>query len=569
MPKSQFRPDPNVVQSGYYNNREGMPDRSVTVDGAMHKSAEQENSQARPEVAARLSGGGSPVPTDPASIIKALQNGGVPPPEVSPSEQEMDFTPSTTGSNPYLNAEAVQSGWFTKAQPKGEADGLVDFDVLQAELSKGAIQPQDENFEPNEEPEEDEEDEDVEKHYGPASEDSTHPEVHNTSGRTGLDSVGDADKWAVQKGQPGDEAIACKEKKVTKSYGLDEMNEWLQKSIVELDDTSAVEVLDSFLQKGQLPPIGIQEHANARASGYGSRGGKIVGRTKSGKPIYASKPKSSPEDKEKKRAEMMARMKAAKQKLDAKTEKSMSNENDLLKGMSGGMTTSEPPGQMPTRGLPNPFDGGKVDSAGKGNGASDAGSATAASTSGAPGCTIEDIEYDDHDVDLRAMAGGTRLGTMTKSAAYMGQTLDWGNAVERSHQMRSLAKSIMESGDDGDVQIHDIGAPDQFVQNYEEDEEVEEFGKGMVFHSDRTDRAIEKAFNRHGDGSTVFAQTSVPGVDIRSPLFRQIECGECGSLMKSFTTVCGECGSDQRGEGRQGVSYSQDLQKALAGHVED
>jgi hypothetical protein len=605
MPKSKFRPDPNTVQSGYYRDRMGTLDKSVRHGEDPIKSAAQENTSRPPSIDGGGGGGGAPTA---GAIMKALNNGGQV--EATPEASRSDLVlaqRSTANANPYVNQDIVQSGWFApadvvKANPFIEDKGGVDFDHLEAErLTKG------QGFDGEEEEEDDEEEEksrkaairDVEKHYAPASEDSTHPEVHNAKDKTGLDNPSDAENWATG------------ELYHKSGFGLDEMEAYIQKSQQnEVPVEAAAEILSTFLgedlQKsdGEHPYWGepasdekTDDYANKddsghpfwgrpdktekekkkvkKAGGEGSRGGKVIGRTKSGKPIYA-KP-NHPSHKEFSHEEhdeaAQAHVKTTKDRGAHGFHAAIAAQKRAEMGKKKDEAKKSMPSGAPGMGH-GPEDGGPVEGAGKGSGASDAGMATAESTAQASRSkgklyegqkqsfkvTSADIEFDDGTVDLQAMAGGSRIGSLSKSGN-PGQMLDFSNALERSHQMRSLAKAILDN-QDVDIEVG-VGVAPEFRIPDEVEDETEEYQKGLVFHSDRTDRAIQKSFDRHGDGSAVFATTSTPGVDLRSPVLHSRECGACGSLTKSYLTRCDVCGVAHGPAVQPGVSYSEDIQKAL------
>lgn len=713
MPKSKFRPDPNVVQSGYYNDRNGTQDRSIHVDGAMHKSAAQET---RASTIDAIQQNPMAALTNPKLMMKALANGG------KLSQQDMEslvdagsneggpqdvtlLQRSGKTDNPYINKAVVQSGWFGKEEhvqkssaAVADEEGHIDFDVLQAEMlsdadnmekgdngrcwdgyepvpgkepySEGSCRPakkseddeEDEVFEDDDQPEELEvamdsvhegerghmrQGKKVAKHYGPASEDSTHAEVHNESGHTGLDSPADAESWATQS-------------VYTKSYGLNEMEEWLQKSAVrpEVPEETAASILSEFLgepmekatpvggttpggykkvapgkyekvggsqkpdgKKDQVPEgmkaeYGVKEakrrgYNSVRLSGSSammdlmdgkrmkkeleSKGitlkmtpkgsGKVMtSGAKLGEAMrdldhaYEKDRKADSKD-NKRRAEAIGQP-------DLEDEIGQSGPSKKEKAMKKGFSGHDPAGKggMPEAGdapssLPasqRPVDGGEAGFRKKAPGPHDGGPETAGSTAGAAlaqGNLYEgqdkdypvgfaDIEFDDADADLQAMAGGTSIGGLGRTMS-KGVFLDSADALEKSHQLRSMAKAILDN-QDTDIEFG-VGIAPEVSAEAEFEDEAEEFGKGMVFHSDATDRRIEKAFSKHGDGSTVFAQTSVPGMDLRSGAVRGKECGACGTMMKSYLTQCETCGTNHAQPIRQGVTYSPELQKALAG----
>lgn len=502
MPKSKFRPDPSVVQSGYYNDRNGAPDRSIRPGGDPVKSAAAENSQSRspgPGLA-----GGAP---HPAVLAKALQNGGVMPQDGGAGDEREELV------------QGPDNWYIKKSDPFAELehpDGTVDVELLQAH---SPLQKSDDDE--DEEPVEDEDErrdrqaderqvrDGVQKHVAPASEDSTHPGVYNASDDTGLDSGQEAEAWTSE------------EVYLEKGFGLDEMEDWIEKSARrELDPDDALAVLDDYL--------------DAETCGFGM---------------------SKAEARERLAEEVSKMEKAA--------------------GQGAFPQAGNPPGSMPT--TQRPTDGDERVFQRKAGGTPDAGATTAESTASAARSSgnlyegrvqkfpvmSDDIEFDDFDEDLMAQAGGQALGGLGKMRK-SGDFLDSRNAVEQSHRLRSLAKAVLANRD-VDVEVG-LGVAPEDVEVGEASSDATEFQKGLVYHSDASDLAIEKAFRRHGDGSTHFAATSVAAVDLRSPLIRGHECGTCGTLVKSFLTVCDVCGVSHVGapSGHVGVHYDEGLQKALA-----
>lgn len=590
MPKSQFRPDPNTVQSGWYNDRSGTEDRSIHVDGAMHKSAAQETARSAADALRQ-----NPVAalSNPQLMMKALANGG----RVSEEDMQQflggerdDPAKGLTHirqptDNPYVNEAAVQSGWFVKGEGADEglgqpdADGHFDADVVlaaaQARLSKGdSVQPQDEDFD-QEGGDDGEEPEELEASGG-KKKDKGSGESYAKSLIQGLVQKGMYnDAWLSQfYGTPLEvRSIECEldylkevQKLRNKNYKGKDRDKFYQES----DALRA-----AYGEKKDQLEIELLEHRKTEAKGRNMQ--KSYGLTEMEEWLEKSGARGEiPED-------------DAAGILSAFLGEDFEKAQSMSKGFSGhdgagkgGMPEAgDPPGSMPTG--TRKVDGGSGMNK-KAGGPSDAGAETAASTATADlaegnlydgkgpqsqPVVFEDIEYDDEDVDLQQMAGGQRMAGLQKGGSSLdtGQFFDWSNATERSHQLRSMAKSIMQGNGDGDVTPHDFAGGPTFEDPGAVDfdpGEPEEFGKGMVWHSDASDRAVEKAFARHGDGTHVFAQTSVPGLDLRSPLLNHTECPHCSSLQKSFLTKCTSCGEDMvGGSGHQGVHYSEDLQKAL------
>lgn len=223
MPISKFRPDPNTVQSGYYNDRNGTPDAANQV-----KAGESPLTSATKETAhtvqtiskalqqsgvvssaggAVMAGGGAPSP----AAVMQMMTGQAPKPSADDNRHDLVKT---------------MGGWYVPANdPLAQSaavdeDGLVSFGFDDG-LQKAAVEVKPES-----------------------SDDPNEPDME-------------------EQGDKEDQPDQLQKKKVKKGSGV-------QKSMTFFEALAA----GKQLQK-------------AGKTGEGSRGGKIIGHTSSGKPIYA------------------------------------------------------------------------------------------------------------------------------------------------------------------------------------------------------------------------------------------------------------------------------------------
>ena len=290
MPVSKFRPDANVVQSGYYNDRNGTPDMNNKVS-----RSESPLSSATKETAGTVQ-----------TISKALQSSGVVssagvPPMAGGAPSPAQIMQMMTGQAPKPSADdnrfnlvETPGGWFVPENDPLAKSGMVTlgFDDSAPQVFQKADTPPPESSDDENEPDMEEQearaeakekmDEQMEKrkkkvakgsgvpgaavkHYAPASEDSTHPEVHNASDKTGL-SQQDGDKLA-NKETMAEEAMTHKSmnffealahgKKLQKGYH----DEWTSRFYgtpleaaalqCELDYLKAKKALDNKSYKGK------------------------------------------------------------------------------------------------------------------------------------------------------------------------------------------------------------------------------------------------------------------------------------------------------------------------------
>ena len=356
MPKSAFQPDPSIVQSGYYNDRNGSPNSIAGVGKHVNPvaSATQETASSVAHYSKALQqsggaiGGGAP---DPAALMGML-SGKAP-------------TPSP-GQGDYVDV----GGGFMVPRDKAPAhlrgSDMVNFGYEDGSVRKANPDQYHEPAEPGsfaiETDHEEGTDEKVHgyakakkrkrvaKHYAPASEDSTHPEIHNASDHTGM-TQDDGEDWAAQ--QPykksGLEVLGeHKDEWTHRYYGTPlydralncelsfqrALQKGLQKEAMDMlglvQRGLKIELLEYKKSQRPAKPL-VPEAPKSEAleqmlslaaetkklartplkkGGEGSRGGKVVGHTSSGRPIYEGdqtmdiappRPGQTKEDRENKR----------------------------------------------------------------------------------------------------------------------------------------------------------------------------------------------------------------------------------------------------------------------------
>ena len=494
MPKSKYLPDPNLVQSGYYNDRQGTLDKSL--EGGSKdplRSAAQENTSGRIQSAVSAPGAVQQAPNSPipdANREEMVDTGGgwyVPKSDPRAAAAAVEDAEGLIDVNA-LEAKYIQKGgpdygsYAKKAEPDEE---LPEVQVEDVEEDDRAIDEEGEELDKGRK---------VTKHYGPASEDSTHPEVHNATDDTGLDRPEDAKRATA---------------KVTKSgFGLDEMEEWIQKSETaqrrRLKPETALAVLDTFLGEDTMTKSELSGHNQAGQGGFPEAG-------------------------------------AAPSSLPTSQRPTDGDGDRMFTQREGGPSDA---GMESTGTTVNKKAQGGKNNQGKG-------------MDSAP-LKFDDITFDNEDDDFQRRAGGQRLEGLAKGF-HGGYDTPLASDQGLAHRSRTLAAL---HGVDFDMSIG-IGVAPARSAHIEKSEEPVALGAMS------TDELVQQAFDVHGDGSNSFASLSVPGVDLRSPLLNGRECGACGELMKSYLTTCDVCGADHSARPVTGPSYDDDVRKSLTPQLED
>lgn len=384
---------------------------------------------------------------------------------------------------------------------------------------------------------------------------------------------------------------------------------------------SNVSDLDDFIQKSQsTQEENKMENANEilndflmKSEGEGSKGGKVIGHTKGGKPVYAPseemiahhrKPLGarSPEDvatAKKHLSDHMARHKdfdAKDHAQAAKMHAKFADNPDKLKGQShmpegakthevmglhsdidhahrleskfsksmdgqGGMPDAgDPPSKMPTG--RRVVDGEDMEEVGKETGAQSPPAATVASTSQAESTSEDDLKKKTpKDADLEEEAGGNKMEK--------GNFIDWNSAADEGEYLRAqLTSQLMNKSMDVRMGIG-VRSPKEIPATPFTMPNVY-FQKGGAYaYVDSEDQRIEKAMERSG-GHLQFSQGSQ--ANFGAPVQHQSECGNCNALVKSYLSNCEECGVSLHGVERsetQGLQLSKSVSSALIPGAED
>jgi hypothetical protein len=335
MPVSKFKPDPSVVQSGYYNDRNGTPNAipGGRITGDDLTAATQETARTVQAISKAISTGvissvGAPGEGAPsAAQIVRMMKGGAAPAQSSADDNRFNLVETPGGwfvpaNDPRArNAMAVIEDLSSDgAVPFGFDDGIRKSDTPAPEPSDDDNEPDAEEQEERAEAKE-KMDEQMKKRVQKAQIDKTPVQksffAALAEGRQIQKAVRFATPADLEKGMYGSwyeqymgtplevEAIQCELDFVKAKQGLD------NKSYKGKDRDKYYDEMDKlrakFNEKRVDLEIRLLEHKRDRAKQYaamnksekktmdlkkggeGSRGGKVIGHTASGKPVYAQK----------------------------------------------------------------------------------------------------------------------------------------------------------------------------------------------------------------------------------------------------------------------------------------